>query len=194
MTKPNSKKTPPAIDLRDFKAVGSLLADHARKHYGVCASFCLRRNRPKGSITLTVVTDDGKHELSIGVHRITKAIQATLGDPDDAVEHGAYGLALLAIAHVMGMRFVKRSFKGPGFDFYINPPTTKASDPDDIFADSWGFEVTGIMEGGAAAVRSRLKRKRDQVAEAADILPILIAVVEFSHPITVLELQPAKVA
>lgn len=141
---------------------------------------------------MSVVTDTDARELLIGVHTITKAIKATLGDEDDAVEHGAYGVALLIAATALGMRFVRRSFKGPGFDFYITPPSPGASDPDDIFADSWGFEVTGIMAGDKTSIRNRLKRKRDQVADSTKILPVLIAVVEFSQPLALFELQPLQ--
>lgn len=137
-------------------------------------------------------TEKETTHVSVGVLGITKAIKATLGDPDDAAEHGAYGVALLAAAKHLGMRFVRRTYKGPGFDFYLTPPTDRGPHPDDIFADVWGFEVSGIFGGDVSDVNKRLNRKRKQVADAVKLLPVLIAIVEFSQPVAIFELQPLR--
>jgi hypothetical protein len=183
------KRAKPNIDLRNMGAIGPLFAEHARHHYGTCASFCFRRKRPRGPIELSIVTENGPRAILVGVYPITKAIRATLGDDDDAVEHGAYAVALLTAARELGMRFDRRSFKGTGFDFYVTPPGRPRPHPDDIFGDIWGFEVTGLMEADRGAIKSRLKRKRLQVSPATKIHPVLIAVVEFSVPVAIFELQ-----
>lgn len=128
--------------------------------------------------------------LSIRTHNITPALLATYNDLQDATEHGAYGIALLSAARALGATVAERSFKGTGFDFHLNPPGAAASaDPDDIFADKWALEVSGILKGDAGKVASRLIEKRAQVAAAAQLTTTLVAIVEFSEPYAILELQ-----
>ena len=181
-------RTPADIDLRDLSACGVLLTKNARAYFGEVASFCLRKGRPKGQVSVRFVADSTNTELFASVHKISEAMRRTYGDLQDATEHGAYGLALLLAATKMQLRFAGRSFKGPGFDFLLSPPGA-SDDPNDPFADNWGFEVTGILRGGDREIRDRQRIKRKQVTTAAKSHPVLIAVVEFSGAAAIFELR-----
>ncbi len=178
------------MDMRDLSSAGAKLHSSARSAFGASASRCLRENRRRGPITLRLEHDGTTSSLSVRTHNITSALLATYNDLQDATEHGAYGIALLSAARVLGATVAGRSFKGTGFDFHLQPPGAGAtSDPDDIFADKWALEVSGILKGDASKVAARLRDKRAQVADAAQLTTTLVAVVEFSEPYAILELQ-----
>lgn len=178
------------MDMRDLSAAGPMLHSSARAAFGASASRCLRQNRRHGPITLRLEHGGTTSSLSVQTHNITSALLATYNDLQDATEHGAYGIALLSAARALGATVAERSFKGTGFDFHLHPPGAGAtSDPDDIFADKWALEVSGILKGDASKVTERLREKRAQVADAAQLTTTLVAVVEFSEPYAILELQ-----
>lgn len=167
-----------------------MLHSSARAAFGASASRCLRESRRRGAINLRLKHAGATSSLSVRTHNITAALLATYNDLQDATEHGAYGIALLSAARALGATVAERSFKGTGFDFHLNPPGAgTTADPDDIFADKWALEVSGILKGDAGKVESRLAEKRAQVAAAAQLTPTLVAIVEFSEPYAILELQ-----
>jgi hypothetical protein len=182
---------PPAdIDLRDLAVAGPRLHRSARDFFGASASRCLREARRRGPIALKLEFERNVRTLSVRTHRMTAPLLATFNDLQDATEHGAYGLALATAAIELGATIANRSYKGQGFDFHLNPPGhADTVDPDDIFAGTWGLEATGVLEGDRATIDARLTQKRLQVADASETRRVLIAVVEFSEPRTVLDLQ-----
>jgi len=182
-------RIPPDVDLRDLSACGPLLTRRAREYFGEVASFCLRQARPKGPVTIRFAAASADRELVVAVHAITQAMRRTYGDHQDATEHGAYGVALLLAATEMRMQFAGRCYKGPGFDFLLAPPGQLSVDANDIFADNWGLEATGILRGGEREISDRFRIKRKQVAVAARSRRILIAVVEFSSAAAIFELR-----
>lgn len=134
--------------------------------------------------------DTSNHDMSLRVLRITRAIRASCNDMEEATEYGAYGVALLAVARVVGATFAERSYKGPGYDFHLLPPgAAQPADPDDIFGNKWALEVSGTLAGGTTEARARMRKKRKQVAEAKKAQPTLVAIVEFSEPAAIIEMQ-----
>ncbi len=175
--------------MRDLSPCGSRLDRSVGMFYGTGASYCLRQHRPRGPIDLEFKADNTALQLDVAVHAISKAVRASFSDVDEAVEYGAYGIALLLAATQMRIRYGDRSFKGTGFDFFVSPPDAPLpDDPDDIFAGHWGLEVSGLMEGDETAIATRQRKKRAQVSEAVKLLPVLVAIIEFSKPIAIFEL------
>lgn len=184
------KSKAPDLDLRDFSACGPLLDRAAADAWARNASVCLRQHKQRGNIVLRFTDQAAEHRWTVGVHKIDKAMRATFADLPDATEHGAYGVALLAAARHLGATFAQRMYKGPGFDFLLYPPgAAGATDPDDIFGGTWALEVSGILQGSTADVDARLRTKRKQVRRARQLQPTYVAIVEFSEPSTLLELQ-----
>jgi hypothetical protein len=186
---PRKSRKPADLDLHDLSACGPMLSRRAREYFGEVASFCLRQARPRGPVRIRFTAASTVNELVVAVHAVTEAMRRTYADYQDATEHGAYGIALLVAATQLRMRFAGRCYKGPGFDFLLSPPGEDKVDPNDIFADNWGLEATGILRGGEREIRDRFRIKRKQVALAARSRPVLIAVVEFSAATAIFELR-----
>lgn len=178
------------VDLSDFSSVGPLLHPSAAAFFAASASVCLRLHRTRGTILMRLTHPSGEGQCRVKPLRVTRSMRATYADLQDATEHGAYGIALLSAASKLGATFAERSFKGPGFDYFLQPPgDTEPADDDDIFAGKWALEVSGSLRGGPQEVKARLREKRSQVAGAAAQRVALVAVVEFSEPSTTLELH-----
>lgn len=179
----------PSIDLRNLAVSAPRLHPSARAFFGASASRCLRAKKRRGEIYLQLEFQNATRPVSVRTHKMTASLLATYNDLQDATEHGAYGLALATAALRLGATVAERSYKGTGFDFHLWPPgAAAASDPDDIFGGTWGLEASGILEGDRATIVARLAQKRSQVAEASESRPVLIAIVEFSEPRTLLDL------
>jgi hypothetical protein len=187
-TKRRTRQAQADLDLRDFTIVGPFLTRAVGGYFGTAASFCLRKAHPRGRIVIRFSEGNTTRDLKVAGHAITPAIRRSFADLQDATEHGAYGVALIAAATQLRVQFAARSFKGTGFDFFLSPPGSPASDPDDIFSEKWGLEVSGILDGGEPEIRDRLKTKRRQVANATKLHPVLVAVVEFSEPAAIFQL------
>lgn len=179
-----AKAPPPDVDFRNWAVFAPRLDGDARGHYGSGASFCIRRHRPKGRVHISCRHGRRQVQLLLGLHAITSPIRRTFRDEQYATELGAYAVALALAGKVFGAQFSARSAKGTGFDFYLAAPGTDGeAEDDDIFANHWALEVSGILEGGETEVRARVKQKKAQVARASKTLPVLVAVIEFSAPI-----------
>jgi hypothetical protein len=118
-----------------------------------------------------------------GVHTlvwpaVTNQIRRTWGDLDEAVEHGAYGMAALLVAAHTELEVVERSRKGTGFDYWLGPKGENS----DLFQRTARMEVSGIGSGGAGTVSAREKEKMKQTSVSDGALPAYIVIVEFGTP------------
>lgn len=100
-------------------------------------------------------------------------------DLAEAVEHGAYGIAALLVAHHTPYEVVERSRKGTGFDYWLGQ---KGGD-DVLFQHTARLEVSGIMRGDSSAISSRVKRKLKQTESSDGSLPAYVMVVEYGTPL-----------
>ena len=116
------------------------------------------------------------HELSWPP--IDDQIRRTWGDLDEAVEHGAYGLAALLVAEHTDLEVVERSRKGKGFDYWLGP---KGEDTL-LFQRTARLEVSGIGRGDESAVTARVKKKLKQISVSDGQLPGYVVIVEFGSP------------
>lgn len=97
-------------------------------------------------------------------------------DPQIATEHGAYGLAFLLIRALTDFTVIDRSYKGPGFDYWLGHD-------DGLFQGKARLEVSGIRSGTEAQVNYRVKEKLTQTEPSDKLnLPAYIVVVEFNQP------------
>jgi len=137
-----------------------------------------------------VCLDEQGHEL--GVHMqvggsfdelfavswptVTEQMRRQWNDPEEATENGAYGVAILLTQRLTGLSALKRSRKGPGFDYWVGKPDSL------LFQDAAGLEVSGIRQGDSKAVAARVRQKLRQVRRSDGTLPAYVVVVEFSAP------------
>jgi hypothetical protein len=108
----------------------------------------------------------------------TDQIRRTWNDLDEAVEHGAYGVAALLVAEHTDLEVVERSRKGTGFDYWLGPK----GDDSALFQKAARLEVSGIGNGDDSAVNARVKKKLKQTTVSDGTLPAYIVVVEFGTP------------
>lgn len=111
-------------------------------------------------------------------------MQAAHDDLQEATERGASGLAILLAHRELRYEVVRRSRKGTGFDYWLQKEVP-ASQPFEA-----RLEVSGVL-ASPNTVRARVAQKRDQTrASDRPGLPVVIAVVEFSTPVALLEHHP----
>lgn len=101
--------------------------------------------------------------------------KATHNDLQDAVEHGAYGIAFLLAEALTTFKVIERSRKGTGFDYWLGEGDSHP------FQRAARMEVSGIINN-PSSVDGRVKVKMTQTDRSKGTLPAFIAVVEFGQP------------
>jgi hypothetical protein len=106
-------------------------------------------------------------------------MRRTWNDLEEAVEHGAYGLAALIIAEHTHLEVVERSRKGTGFDYWLGQ---KGEGGGALFQHAARMEVSGIQHGDDKTIEARVRKKLEQTTRTDGTLPAFIVVIEFSTP------------
>jgi len=149
-------------------AFGQMLAEAG----AVCLDDCSHHVGVQLSVAGT-----NTEALSVGWPPVTPQMRACYHDPEEATEHGAYGIAILLIRRATGFAVVQRSRKGTGFDFWVGDDTELP------FQNKVRLEVSGIRRGSTAQLEARVRQKVAQTSPTANTgLPAHIVVVEFSAP------------
>ena len=107
---------------------------------------------------------------------LTEAMRRYWNDLEEAVEQGAYGLAILLVRHMTGYMVIERSRKGTGFDWGLGAE-------DNLFQAKARLEVSGILRGSMRRIRTRVSAKKKQTKTSEHLrLPAYIVVIEFGTP------------
>lgn len=173
-----------SVDLRSLAAPN----EHPKLSLGVAqsraeaASVCLEA---EGHDLLSDLELHDAGEPSRGcLHRLTctDKERASFADPEEATEQGAEAIAWLTAEKKTGLPVVKRTYKGPGFDWYLADSLEAVG-----FQDAVRLEVSGIRNGSRSAIRRRVSQKTRQTTRSDDRGQIaVVCVVEFSRPCCVL--------
>jgi hypothetical protein len=143
------------------------------------AAYCLYRNqhRNPGSLVLTLKTSLITDLLWT---EVGSELDSTWADMKEAVEYGAYAVAIVVSVKITKFRRVARCAQsGTGIDIWL----TDSTDDRGIFQRSARLEVSGIFNGGQSVVTARLKQKIDQTKSSDQtMLPAYVAIVEFGSP------------
>ena len=125
----------------------------------LAASVTLERVRGEGSKDSAVVLIDTEPESRFEIHRLslTGTRRDSLGDPQEATEWGAAGIAVGLVNRVLRRRVFSRLPKGTGADYLMRI----ADAPDDDTFER--LEVSGIADGRETA-SERLREKVRQLA------------------------------
>ena len=110
------------------------------------------------------------------------------GDPDEATEQGACGVAALLIDGFTeytiverAMRWIGTSGRSTGFDYWLD--RKGASRDDSRLLGEARLEVSGIRKGSRQDVAERVRRKMRQTTQSDWLqIPAYVAVVEFGLP------------
>lgn len=129
------------------------------------------------------VEGDARATFLLSWEPLTERHYRTCADRQEAIEYGAYGVAILVVRELTGKTVLERSAKGPGFDFWVGDE----EDAELPFQGLMRLEVSGILSGEDSDVRSRTGIKRTQVTPSDHLGPAFIAIVEFGRPMAKLE-------
>ena len=170
-------------------AIGNALAE--------AGAVCLETNRHQPGVQLVVRGHaNNRYQLTWPL----AVAQAALGwnDPDEAVEDGATGIAVLLANRETGYWAIARSWKDTGFDYLLgDADTLNISEAERSVRSQWAkvlgdtalvprgrLEVSGILNGSDSRVRARANQKLEQT-ESSDHwgIPAYVIVVEFGRPL-----------
>jgi hypothetical protein len=151
--------------------------------YEEAASVCLSRhhNSPL-SITLS---DNSSHPRSAEISWTAPSPRALAAwaNKTDTTEMGAYGCVISGLELLRNLLAVRRAETGTGADYYVGP---KGSGLDDL-EECFRLEVSGVNDGDAKDVATRLLQKVQQAREGESDLPALAGVMGFRAMLLMLQ-------
>jgi hypothetical protein len=145
--------------------------------FSEAASVCLDNQGHKSGKEIKIEGDlEGQFKLVW--KEITQQIRSSRNDLEDAVEGGAYCLAMLVIEKLTSLKVTKQSQKRTGFDYWLG----EGNEPG--IQGLARLEVSGILKGTKGQINQRLKEKMRQTQKSDNLnIPAYIVIVEFSQPI-----------
>lgn len=122
-------------------------------HYAEAASVCLSGHHASPPVGVEVVCDGSKDVRVLDWDRVDARTRAAWANQDDAVENGAYAVALAAVELELELVAIQRAETRTGADYYV----AKA---DGDLEDAFRLEVAGSYTGDAPARRSSTRAPR----------------------------------
>jgi len=140
------------------------------------AVFCLDHQAHASDVRLVV---DGAFTSAFSLswsERVTEPKRRFWNDLEEAVQQGAYAVAILLIRALTGFTVIERSRKGTGFDWWLGTE-------DNLFQGKARLEVSGILRGTTRRINSRIKARIGQTRQSDHLaLTAYVVVVEFGTP------------
>jgi hypothetical protein len=145
--------------------------------FSEAASVCLDNQGHKSGKSIQIKGDlEGQFRLRW--EEVTQQIRVSRNDLEDAVEGGAYCLAMLVIEKLTSLKVTKQSQKRTGFDYWLG------EEKEGGIQGLARLEVSGILKGTKGQINQRLKEKMRQTQKSDNLkIPAYIVIVEFSQPI-----------
>jgi hypothetical protein len=145
--------------------------------FSEAASVCLD-NQGHNSGKEIKIEGDLEGQFKLVWKEVTQQIRSSRNDLEDAVEGGAYCLAMLVIEKLTSLKVTKQSQKRTGFDYWLGEGS------EDGIQGLARLEVSGILKGTKGQINQRLKEKMRQTQKSDNLnIPAYIVIVEFSQPI-----------
>lgn len=106
------------------------------------AVVCLEEQHHTPGVEMRV-DGDCDHQLAVGWDPDGDRAQRwrCWGDPEEATEHAAYGIAALLVSSLTEYTVVQRARKGPGFDYWLGPKNNTGL----LFQGTARLEVSGTL-------------------------------------------------
>ena len=144
--------------------------------YAEAAAVCLEdRDHAQGVCLNVKGVDDRRYCLQWPP--ATDQTRRSYDDLQETTGHAACGVALSLAREITGLSALQQSRKGTGFDYWIGEKL------EDLFQNASRLEISGILNGDDAAIKSRIRQKKRQTDRSASTgLPAFACVVEFSRP------------
>ena len=144
---------------------------------GEAAAVCLEAQQHNPGATLQVDHGAGNDSCRLSWQQCTEQQVRCHNDFQEATEFGACGIAIELVRELTGLVVVLRSRKGTGFDYWLGHSGDESREP------KARLEVSGILNGNDALIRSRLRAKLAQMEQSIESgLPGYVAILSFSAP------------
>lgn len=142
------------------------------------ASVCLE-SQGHGLWVDLKVEGELREEFIVERLGISEQMRNAHRNEEKTTEHGAYGIALLAVVQLTGQTVLNQSWKWTGFDY-----TFGTEQEEDLFEGATLLEISGIRRGTEKTIRSRVQEKIAQMRSrrSSGLARSLVAIVEFSRP------------
>src|SRR5262245_51936941 len=167
--------------LDDLGSAYAQLPSASGIHLAHAAAICLHDRGHRTGVHLRV---HGEVEDTLEVHwrfPITRAMESFWNDMQVATGQGAYGISLVLLHEVRNWQVVERSRKKSGFDWWLGTA-------DNYFQQKIRLEVSGILRGDIARIKSSATEKRRRLRRYPMVVsPAIVAVVEFGTPLVWIE-------
>lgn len=150
------------------------------------AAICLEEQNHEAGVTFTI---SGSIESTFKLSWQSPDAQKkrAWADIQEATEKGACGIAALLIDLLTDLHVFERACKGTGFDYWLSEKSLEESGELNFLLGKERLEVSGILSGTFAEIKTRVKQKIDQTDRSDNLgLPAWIAIVEFSNPQSIL--------
>lgn len=149
---------------------------------------CLEDQRHHPGIALRV---DGLLPCSFQLNwdsPVTTEAVDSWADADEATEHGACAIAFFVVLEIAQLMVIRRSRKKTGVDYWLTHQN------DTLLQNSARLEISGIRNGSQSIINSRVEQKKKQTKQSDSThatLPAYVVVVEFSNPVSHVEVRHA---
>ena len=104
------------------------------------AGFCLEQQRHEKGVTLGVrgaAADTLEATFALTWPKVTEPVRKEWGDPVEATENGACGIAILLVEALTDYHIVHRSYRSTGIDYWL------AKREDELLQNAARLEVSG---------------------------------------------------
>lgn len=172
---------PPAIDLEELARGTACLTPAVCANLAEAAAVCLTTQKHEPGVALRV----GGALVRVAWGPLDGRAADSHADPQEATEEGAVAVAIELIRRGTPFDVVRRSRKGPGFDWYLG--ANRNAPP---FAESACLEVSGILDETPTLLEERAKRKVAQAQSGGSGLPGFAVVVGFAGPRAIVRSLP----
>lgn len=166
----HSMDLPKKIDLAVFARGTVALSTRCCADLAEQAAFCLEYKGHTSGVPLRA----GEKTVEMTWEPLDPRAGNSHNDLQVATENGAVALAIEMVRGGTNLEVVRRSRKGPGFDWHLGP---KSDGP--AFAQTHCLEVSGILDSTDYLLDYRLKQK---VRQAGKGVPGFAVVIGFAAP------------
>jgi hypothetical protein len=154
-------------DLRELHVRHRGLTEAVSRAYAEAAHVCLsRHHQPPIAVDVSGAT------FTVDWDPPEERVRDAWANLIDAVEAGAYSMAIAAVEVTRGWFALSRAETLTGADYYVGPSGADLE-------TAYRLEVSGVDSGDGAVLRARLSRKIRQTRAGRSSLPAVACVVGF---------------
>ncbi len=176
MAVPRKKKPgPEELDLATLRRGLPGVSPARGRAFAEAAAISLHRQGHKSGVEL-LLAGVLKKSFALQYPRITRQIDKSWADQDEATEDGACAMAFVLTMRVTDFTVIERSAKGTGIDYWLGYVSELP------FQRAARLEVSGIAKGDESAIARRVQQKKEQSRKSAGSLKAYVCVTEFGTP------------